>query len=187
MKRILLSALMLATLAACSTTSTDDQKGAVVEEARPDMGGPPVVERAPVVPADQSAKSRGLTKDEFAGSPLRDPKSILSKRSIFFDYDSNLVKDEYKPVVSAHARYLQQNGGRKMRVEGNADDRGSREYNLALGQRRADAVKQMMQVLGVKADQIETVSFGEEKARCADASESCWSQNRRGDIVYQGE
>ncbi len=135
-------------------------------------------------PADPSTKP--LTTDPFAGSPLRDPKNILSKRSIFFDFDSNLVKDEYKPVVAAHARYLQQNGGTKMRVEGNADDRGSREYNLALGQRRADAVKQMMQILGARADQVETVSFGEEKPRCNEAAESCWSQNRRGDIVYQG-
>ncbi|HZM44745.1 MAG TPA: OmpA family protein, partial [Burkholderiales bacterium] len=70
---------------------------------------------------------------------------------------------------------------------GNADDRGSREYNLALGQRRADAVRQMMQLLGAKPDQVETVSFGEEKPRCNEAAESCWSQNRRGDIVYQGE
>ena len=123
----------------------------------------------------------------FAGSPLRDPKNILSKRSIFFDLDSNLIKDEYKPVVAAHARYLQQNGGSKMRVEGNADERGSREYNLALGQRRADAVRQMMQILGAKADQLETLSFGEEKPRCSDAAESCHSQNRRGDIVYSGE
>ena len=124
--------------------------------------------------------------DPFGSTALKDPKSILSKRSIFFDYDSNLVKDEYKPVVTAHARYLQQNGGTKMRIEGNADERGSREYNLALGQRRADAVKQMMQILGVKADQIETVSFGEEKPRCSEAAESCWSQNRRGDIFYPG-
>jgi peptidoglycan-associated lipoprotein len=187
MKRILLSALMLGTLAACSTTSTDD-KGAAVEERTPDMGGrPPVVERAPVVPADQSARSKGVPEGGFGRSALTDPKNILSKRSIFFDYDSNLVKDEYKPVVSAHARYLQQNGRSKMRIEGNADDRGSREYNLALGQRRADAVKQMMQVLGAKADQIETVSFGEEKPRCSDSSESCWSQNRRGDIVYPSD
>ncbi|MND03491.1 Peptidoglycan-associated lipoprotein precursor [compost metagenome] len=74
-----------------------------------------------------------------------------------------------------------------MRVEGSADDRGSREYNLALGQRRANAVKQMLQLLGARADQVEAVSFGEEKPRCNQQAESCWSQNRRGDIAYQGE
>ena len=178
--------LLLGMLAACSSTPTKEQDGAAVEDRKP--GGPPptVVDRPPVVPVDP-ATTRPLTPDQIGSAALRDPKNILSKRSVFFDYDSNLVKDEYKPLVAAHARYLQQNGGTKMRVEGNADDRGSREYNLALGQRRADAVKQMMQILGVKADQVETVSFGEEKPRCNDSAESCWSQNRRGDIVYQGE
>ena len=177
--------LVLVALAACSSTPTKEQEGAAVEDRK--TGAPPVVvDRPPVKPVD-SATTTPLTTDPFAGSPLRDPKSILSKRSIFFDYDSNLVKDEYKPIVAAHARYLQQNGGMKMRVEGNADERGSREYNLALGQRRADAVKQMMQILGARPDQVETVSFGEEKPRCNEAAESCWSQNRRGDIVYQGE
>jgi len=175
--------LILGTLAACSSTPTTEQDSAKVEDRKP---GPTVVDRPPVVPVDP-ATTKGLTPDQIGSAALRDPKNILSKRSIFFDYDSNMVKDEYKPLVAAHARYLQQNGGTKMRVQGNADDRGSREYNLALGQRRADAVKQMMQILGAKADQIETVSFGEEKARCNDATESCWSQNRRGDIVYQGE
>ena len=186
MKRIFLSVLLLGTLAACSSTPTpDEQKGATVEDRKPDAGGV-VVDRLPVKPVDPAAATP-LKQDPFAGSPLKDPNNILSKRSIFFDYDSNLVKDEYKPVVTAHAHYLLRNGGSKMRIEGNADDRGSREYNLALGQRRADAVKQMMQLLGATADQIETVSFGEEKPRCSEAAESCWSQNRRGDIVYQGE
>jgi peptidoglycan-associated lipoprotein len=185
MKRFLIGMFILGAVAACSSTP-EEQKGAAVEDAKPGTG-PVVVDRAPVKPVDPSATARGLKDDPFAGSPLRDPKNILSKRSIFFDLDSNLIKDEYKPVVAAHARYLQQNGGSKMRVEGNADERGSREYNLALGQRRADAVRQMMQILGAKADQIETVSFGEEKPRCTEAAESCYSQNRRGDIVYSGE
>ena len=154
---------------------------------RPQARGPADRRGPPGGDAGGSRTHHAVDDRSVAGSPLRDPKNILSKRSIFFDYDSNLVKDEYKPVVAAHARYLQQNGGTKMRVEGNADDRGSREYNLALGQRRADAVKQMMQILGARADQVETVSFGEEKPRCNEAAESCWSQNRRGDIVYQGE
>src|SRR4029077_837018 len=175
-----LGILVLAALSACSSTPSKEE-GAAGEDRKPP---PVVVDRPEGKPADPSTKP--LTTDPFAGSPLRDPKNILSKRSIFFDYDSNLVKDEYKPVVAAHAGYLQKNGGMKMRVEGNADDRGSREYNLALGQRRADAVKQMMQILGAKPDQIESVSFGEEKPRCSEAAESCWSQNRRGDIFYPG-
>ena len=185
MKRVFLSVLLASALAACSSTPVPkEQEGAAVEDRSPGSTGQEV-SRAPVKPFEPSTKP--LQTDKFAGSPLDDPKNILSQRSVFFDYDSNLVKDEYKPVVAAHARYLQQNGGSKMRIEGNADDRGSREYNLALGQRRADAVKQMMQILGAKADQVESVSFGEEKPRCNDQSEKCWSENRRGDIVYQGE
>ena len=150
----------------------DKDRGSGQEVTRPDV--------KPVVPSED-VKSGAL------GPELRDPNNILSKRSIFFDYDSNLVKDEFKPIVTAHARYLQQHPNVKMRIEGNADDRGSREYNLALGQRRSDAVKQMMQLLGAKSEQIETVSFGEEKPKCSQAEESCWAQNRRGDIAYQGE
>ena len=130
------------------------------------------------------SETKGLKDDSLSAAALRDPNNILSKRSVYFDYDSNVVKDEFRPLVTAHARYLQQNAKAKMRIEGNADDRGSREYNLALGQRRADAVKQMMQLLGARADQIEAVSFGEEKPKCKDAAEACWAQNRRGDIAY---
>jgi len=180
MKKLLIIALMTGTLAACSSDPTKEQDGAAVEDRKPGE----VVDRPPVKPVD---KTKGIQDKSFVGSELKDPKNILSKRSIFFDYDSNLVKDEFKPIVTAHARYLQQHPAAKMRIEGNADDRGSREYNLALGQRRSDAVRQMMQLLGAKAEQIETVSFGEEKPKCTEQTESCWAQNRRGDIAYQGE
>ena len=183
MKRLVTSMLIIGALAACSSTPTKEQEGAGVEDRKPESGQ--VVDRPPVKPVEPSTSP--LTTNPFAGSPLKDPNNILSHRSIFFDYDSNLVKDEFKPVVTAHARYLQQNAGAKMRIEGNADERGSREYNLALGQRRSDAVKQMMQILGARADQIETVSFGEEKPKCTESTESCWAQNRRADIGYVGE
>ena len=187
MKRLwlsLLSLLMLGALAACSTTPGKEQEGAAVEDRKPDAG---VAVTQPKVKPAEGPVAKPLVDKPVAGNPLKDPNNILSKRSIFFDYDSNLVKDEYKPVVTAHARYLQQNPAAKARVEGNADERGSREYNLALGQRRADAVRQMMQLIGARAEQVESVSFGEEKPKCTQKEESCWSQNRRGDIVYQGE
>ena len=177
MKKVLIVAVISGMLAACASDPAQEQDGAKVEERKPT-----VVDRQPVKPAEDPTK--GLRDESVDSSALRDPKSILSKRSIFFDYDSNIVKDEYKPLVTAHAQYLQKNPRARMRIEGNADDRGSREYNLALGQRRSDAIKQMLQLLGAKAEQIEAVSFGEEKPKCSDASESCWSQNRRGDIAY---
>jgi len=122
-----------------------------------------------------------------AVNPLTDPNNILSKRNVFFDFDKDEVKAEYRPLVEAHAKYLVANPDAKVAVQGNADDRGSREYNLALGQRRAAAVKKVMNVYGASDKQIETVSFGEEKARCAEQTEACWSQNRRADFVYAGE
>ncbi len=179
MKRLLLSVLMVGLIAACGTTPKE-KEGAAVEDRKP---GGEAVDRPGVKPAE----SQPLQDKPYAGGPLTDPNNILSKRSIYFDFDSNLVKDEFKPVVSAHARYLQQNGGAKMRIEGNADERGSREYNLALGQRRADAVRQMMQLLGARSTQIETVSFGEEKPRGMGHDEAAWAENRRAYIVYQGE
>ena len=121
------------------------------------------------------------------GNPLRDPNNILSKRSIYFDYDSFVVKDEYRPLVEAHARYLQQNRNARVTVQGNTDERGSREYNIALGQKRADSVKRMMTLLGATESQIETVSFGKEKPKNPGHDEAAYAENRRDDILYAGE
>ena len=111
----------------------------------------------------------------------------MFNRSVFFDYDQYAIKDEFKPLVDAHAKLLVKNPGIKMLIQGNADERGSREYNLALGQKRADAVKKALMLLGGQEAQIESVSLGEEKPRCTDQTESCWAQNRRGDMLYSGE
>lgn len=139
-----------------------------------------------------SADSSGATTGKVEGSavaldPRKDPSNILYQRSVFFDYDKDEVKQEYRAVVEAHAKYLVQNPSAKVILQGNTDERGSREYNLALGQRRSVAVKKVMNLMGANDRQIETVSYGEEKQRCAEKAESCWSQNRRADIVYEGE
>jgi peptidoglycan-associated lipoprotein len=117
--------------------------------------------------------------------PLNDPKGILAKRSVYFDFDSFIVKDEFKPVVEAHGKYLSSNKGRKIVIQGNTDERGSREYNLALGQKRAEAVRKSLSVLGVADGQMEAVSFGEEKPKANGSDEASWAENRRSDIVYQ--
>jgi len=136
-----------------------------------------------------SASGGGVTGSATgsASNPLRDPNNILSKRSVYFDYDSFVVKDEYRPLVEAHARYLQQNRNARTIVQGNTDERGSREYNIALGQKRADSVKRMMTLLGATESQIETVSFGKEKPKNPGHDETAWAENRRDDIVYPGE
>lgn len=139
-----------------------------------------------------AASTDGATTGKVEGTsmaldPRKDPNNVLYQRSVFFDYDSDEVKAEYRPLVEAHAKYLVQNPNAKLILQGNADERGSREYNLALGQRRSVAVKKVMNLMGASDRQIETVSFGEEKQRCAEKAESCYTQNRRADVVYEGE
>lgn len=182
MKRLILAVAASAILAACSSTPTKEQDGAAVE----DRSGAAASQQKPPTQAT-GPTSKPLDSSGLSGNPLKDPSNILSKRSIYFELDSNVVKDEFKPVVSAHARYLQQNRSARMTVQGNADERGSREYNIALGQRRADAVKQAMQLLGAEAGQIETVSFGEEKPKATGHDEKSWAENRRADIVYPND
>ncbi len=118
---------------------------------------------------------------------LGDAGGALAQRSIYYDFDRYDIKDEYVPVIEAHANFLVEHPELKVIVQGNCDDRGSREYNLALGQRRAESVKQAMALLGVNEDQIEAVSFGAEKPVAFGQDEESWAQNRRSDIVYVGE
>lgn len=175
MKQLTLGLLLATLLAGCASTDTaKDQSRAAVEDRTGKKAG-------------SSGDGRILTPSVTEVNPLTDPNNILSKRSVFFDYDSDAIKTEYQALVEAHAKYLSGNKSAKAFIQGNADDRGSREYNLALGQRRADAVRKAMSVLGAADGQMEAVSFGEEKPRATCGDESCWSQNRRADIVYQGE
>ena len=123
----------------------------------------------------------------YSGDPRKNPASPLSSRSIFFDYDQYVVKDEYRPVLEAHAGYLLSKRDSRVILQGNADERGSREYNLALGQKRAEAVRKALAVLGVGEAQLEAVSFGEEKPRMEGDTEEAFAANRRTDIVYSDE
>ena len=125
------------------------------------------------------------TVETVTTDPLNDPNGELAKRSVYFDFDSYTVKAEYQPVVSAHANYLNGHGSQKVVIQGNTDERGGREYNLALGQKRAEAVRQSMSLMGVPDSQMEAVSFGEEKPKALGSNEAAWAENRRADIVYQ--
>ena len=183
MKRWMMMFAVVGMLVGCSSTPAPEQDGVKVDVAKPSVG-----DTAAVKPkATKDATTKPATTQQVGMDPLTDPANILSRRSIFFDYDSNAVKEEFKPVVAAHAKHLSTNRNTRMTIQGNTDERGSREYNLALGQRRADAVRQMMTLLGASSAQIETVSFGEEKPRTQGATEQAYAENRRADIVYQGE
>jgi peptidoglycan-associated lipoprotein len=122
-----------------------------------------------------------------SGDPRKDPASPLSRRSVFFDFDSFVVKDEYRPIIEAHAGYLLSKRDARVILQGNADERGSREYNLALGQKRAEAVRKALAVLGVNDAQMEAISFGEEKPRNEADTEAAYAENRRTDVVYGDE
>ena len=184
MRQIALAAFSIAVLftAGCATTDSETVPAPVDTPG----GKPPAqVQTQPVKPVDVTGKPGALTPQQL--SALKDPKNILSKRSIFYDLDKFEVKDEYRSLVEAHAKYLRENPNARMLIQGNTDERGSREYNVGLGQRRSDSVKKMLTLLGAREDQIESVSLGEEKPICNDAAEGCWSKNRRGDMLYSGE
>ena len=116
---------------------------------------------------------------------LTDPNNILSQRSIYFDLDRYDVKEEYRDVLTAHSQFLKQNRGFKMLIQGNTDERGSSEYNLSLGQRRAEAVRRSLSLMGVSDEQLEAVSLGKEKPRNPGHNEEAWAENRRSDMLYR--
>ena len=185
MNKSLIGVIALAVfLTACAGKKVKEEPAAAVEEKSP---AAQVQAPAPSTGMDESASTASAGASDASGNPLTDPNNILSKRSVYFDYDKDEVKAEFRPLVEAHAKYLQQNSNARLMIQGNADERGSREYNLSLGQRRAAAVKNAMNVYGASDNQIETVSYGEEKQRCAEATEACYAENRRADIVYSGE
>ena len=126
-----------------------------------------------------------LTSDPWA--QLKEAESLLSKRSVYYEYDRYDIQEEYVPIIEAHAKLLMAHSDLKIIVQGNCDDRGSREYNLALGQRRSDSVRRAMVLLGVNEKQVETVSFGAEKPVAFGQDEESWAKNRRSDIVYPRE
>jgi len=177
--RVALLAVTVAFAAAgCSSTNLD-QKPATAADAKP----------APVAPAPAPAAAPEPVKPVTAPAapidPLNDPKGILAKRSVYFEFDRSSINESDVAVVEAHGRYLVDHSARAVRIEGNCDERGGREYNLALGQRRADSVRDRLKVLGVSAARVETISLGKEKPRNSGHNEAAWAENRRADIVYK--
>jgi peptidoglycan-associated lipoprotein len=176
--RHVLTLLAAAALAACSSVKLDEppvesRTGTPVGAgtgAGANAGG---TAQTRVAPVDVTSTSNAA----FSNLP----------RIVYFDFDSYVVKDDYRPVIEANGKALAADRKRHVTVEGHTDDRGSSEYNLALGQRRAEAVKKVMTVLGVNDNRIETVSYGEEKPKSQGHDEQAWAENRRADIRYQGE
>ena len=145
-------------LSACSSVKLDDTDGA-------NGGG-------------------GSGSGSFGSQPWNDPKSPLFEKSVYFGFDEYTVQTKYQKMLSAHASYLKANTKQKIIIQGNTDDRGTAEYNLALGQRRSDAVRKSLNLMGVSDNQMEAVSFGKEKPKAEGDNEAAWTENRRADIVY---
>lgn len=189
-KTALVVAMMSLVLSGCSS------KGGVQEEAGAEAGmeggpgGPQISKYGEGTDGGAYGGPGGAGYGPGAGGTgdpmLDDPSSPLSKRVIYFMYDSYEVMPEYQQVVSAHANYLASHPERNIILEGHADERGSPEYNIALGEQRAKAVAKMMQFQGANDGQVQVVSFGEEKPAVSGHDESVWQQNRRVEISYSG-
>ena len=139
-----------------------------------------------IYPGSGSGSGSGSAESE-ANDPINNPNSLLAKRVIYYPTDVDTISEQDKPLVQAHAEYLVEHPNRTVRLEGNSDERGSSEYNLALGQRRADGVKKRLLMGGVREGQIESISYGEEKPKDKTHDESSWSQNRRTDLNYSSK
>ena len=166
-------ALFAAGLTGCATTDSQPEANAAATS--------PSSTSASATTGSRSGSNVGTNKQGNAVPPVG--QGVDLKRSVYFEFDKYNVKPEYHALVESHARWLKANPGAKLVIEGNADEQGSREYNLALGQRRAESVQKMMQLMGVRSDQLEAISYGEERPRLTGHDEKAWSENRRSDFA----
>ncbi|RZA15958.1 MAG: peptidoglycan-associated lipoprotein Pal [Lysobacteraceae bacterium] len=129
----------------------------------------------------------GATRPGAYGPNDLDTDACLRNRVVYFDLDQDALKPEFQAAMACHAKYLRDRPAARLRLEGNADERGSREYNLGLGERRGNAVSSALQANGGSSTQLTVVSYGEERPVCNEAGESCWAQNRRVELVYSAK
>lgn len=182
--RIVTIVAIAAVLSGCESLGGSKQNGETTE--------PPIEDRGGLTPEEMGIDTSGPEAEPtgvqdtggFSGSPLVDPSGLLARRVIYFDFDSDAVRADFREVIAAHAEYLAANPGAKVTLEGHADERGSREYNLALAERRALSVRRQMTLLGASARQLDAVSFGEEKPADLGHDEAAYALNRRVEIIY---
>ena len=174
---LLLTGMVLLASGCGGSSSTKDSSAANVEDRS--------ISADEMSEIDSRASTRGLDDDsDFMGNPLDDPNSLLATRVIYFEYDSSTVREDFRSAIEEHGRYLAENPGASMTLEGHADERGSREYNLALGEQRALSVRRQLVLLGANADQVRTVSYGEERPASDGHDDYDYGLNRRVEIIY---
>ncbi|GAB3782193.1 peptidoglycan-associated lipoprotein Pal [Dyella agri] len=139
-----------------------------------------------VQPEQQAQTEVPSTNGKYTPADLN-TDACLRQRVVYFDFDKTEIKPEFQQIMACHAKYLQDRPMAQMRLEGNTDERGSKEYNLGLGERRANAVSSALQANGGSASQVSVISYGKEKPVCREHNEDCWSKNRRVEIVYTAE
>ncbi len=178
-------ALVLVMLSACSTPPAAPPPAPPAPAPAPQVVAAPAPAPAPKPPAAQPSSTPASTVASVALPPHLDAKSLVSmERTVNFDYDDFAIKSQYAPLIERHGKYLATNPNLKVRVEGHADERGGREYNLALGQRRAEAVARALRIYGVQDAQLDARSWGEDKPLAAGHDETAWAQNRRAVVEY---
>ncbi|MFW5926544.1 MAG: peptidoglycan-associated lipoprotein Pal [Wenzhouxiangella sp.] len=161
--------MMAAILAACARETVEE---------------PSEPEPEPPAPTEEVETDRLDPQDHTDARNLDNPDSLLNQRLIYFEFDRSNVRSQFRPILEAHAEYLRANSSARVILEGHADERGSREYNLGLGEQRSESVEEILQAGGVPSRQIEVVSYGEERPVCRESNEDCWERNRRVEIVY---
>jgi peptidoglycan-associated lipoprotein len=152
------------------------------KRVKPDAGGTTTPSTADSAGAGGDVASGGTVGDDAAGAGPQG--ELLSRRIIYFDFDSAEIRADSQSIVSAHGKYLADNPQTRVRLEGHADERGSREYNIGLGERRAQSVRRALLLQGVTEGQLATVSYGEERPAAAGSDEDAYSQNRRVELIY---
>lgn len=168
--RFLLALVFAVSISACKTTEPETDTTADTTEPEP--------------AAEVTTAAAPDPRDYTDARNFDNSESLLSKRVIYFDFDKSEVKSEYRSIVAAHAAYVSAHGSARVTLEGHADERGTREYNLGLGERRGNAISGLLSAAGAMGSQLDTVSYGEERPVCRVSDENCWWQNRRVEIVY---
>lgn len=158
---------------------------AVLAACARDVREPPPAPEPPPPPPPPVVEVDRLDPRDFTDARnLDNPDSLLSQRTIYFEFDRSNVRPQFMAIVDAHAAFIRSNPRARVILEGHTDERGSREYNLGLGERRGSSVQDLLVASGVPARQIEVVSFGKERPVCRQSNEDCWQRNRRTEIVY---
>jgi peptidoglycan-associated lipoprotein len=177
---VILKATVVAVAAVLVVACSGEQAGV----RSPGGGAPPAASGGPANPESGAETAPVPGQGGAVGDELNNPESPLHQRVVYFDFDKSDIKDEAKPVLDAHASYLASHPDVHVTLEGNTDERGTREYNMALGERRAKAVYQYLTLQGVAPSQLKIISYGEERPAALGHDESAWSKNRRVELDY---